>query len=416
MSATTTERGRTILTRVAGIVLTATATATAMTMTAALAPAAAAQEVELGGQVRPRIEVRNPVAGATEAFTSMRTRAQLRARLAPDVRAFVQLQDVRLWGEETSSLGDFSADGLDLHQGWVELGDRTGAFRAARIGRQEVALGGERLVGAVGWTPQARAFDGLRVTTGGQTVRLELLAFQTAEGAAASVQEDGELAGAYGVWTVSEGRTLDLYGLFDRREAEVDTREATFGARYAASEGAWSYRVESSVQTGTRSGNDVAAWMAGVRAGRTFAAGRARLTLWYDYLSGDDDPGDGETGVFNTLYATNHKFYGFSDLFLDIPVHTGGRGLRDAAVKLAVTPRDGVRIGADLHSFRVAASGGGVDPRLGEELDLTLAWDYAPGVTLQGGVSYVLQGDGLADLERLGEDMVFSYLMLSAVF
>ncbi len=30
-----------------------------------------------------------------------------------------------------------------------------------------------------------------------------------------------------------------------------------------------------------------------------------------------------------TLFATNHKFYGFADLFLNIPRDTAGRGLRD---------------------------------------------------------------------------------------
>lgn len=375
-----------------------------------------AQEVELGGQVRPRYEVRDPLDGGTEAFTSMRTRAALRARVAPGVRAFVQLQDVRFWGEETSTLGDFSADGLDLHQGWTELGDGDGAFRAARVGRQEVVYGGQRLVGAVGWTPQARAFDGVKVTTGGDAFRLDLFGFQVADAHAASNAADAELAGAYGVWTVAEGRTLDLYGMLNRREAAADTREGTFGARYVAADGPWSYRAEASVQTGTRSDVDVGAWMTGVRAGRAFAGGRARLTLWYDYLSGDADPGDGEDGSFNTLYATNHKFYGFADLFLNVPVHTAGRGLQDAAIKLAIEARDDVRLGADLHHFRVAEPGNGVDARLGEELDLTLAWEYAPGVTAQGGFSYVVQGEGLADVGRLGEDMVFSYLMLSAVF
>lgn len=394
----------------------AAATAATLAVFVAPTPPAVAQDVELGGQVRPRYEVRDSPGGGTEAFTSMRTRAELAARVAPGVRAFVQLQDVRVWGEERGTLADFSADGLDLHQGWVEVGDRSGTFRAVRVGRQEVVYGGQRLIGAVGWTPQARAFDGVKLTTGSDALRLDLFGFQIADAFTPTNADDAGLAGVYAVWTVTDDRTLDLYGILNRREGAAETREGTFGVRYAAASGPWSYRTEGSLQAGTRADEDVGAWMAGVRVGRAFAADRARVTLWYDYLSGDTDAGDGETGVFNTLYATNHKFYGFADLFLDIPVHTGGLGLQDAAVKLSLTLRDDVRLGADLHAFRVAEPGGGVDGRLGEELDLTVGWEYAPGVTLQGGFSYVVGGEGLEELGRLTGDMVFSYLMLSASF
>lgn len=57
------------------------------------------------------------------------------------------------------------------------------------------------------------------------------------------------------------------------------------------------------------------------------------MTLWYDHLSGDDDPSDGTVRVFDTLFATNHKFYGLADYFLNIPVQTVGRGLQDLALK-----------------------------------------------------------------------------------
>ena len=42
--------------------------------------------------------------------------------------------------------------------------------------------------------------------------------------------------------------------------------------------------------------------------------------------------------VFDTLFTTNHKFYGLADLFLNIPLQTDGRGLQDLAVKWHYTP------------------------------------------------------------------------------
>ena len=81
----------------------------------------AAQEVTVRGQLRPRYEFRDPSPTGGDGFTSMRARANISAALERNVHIFVQLQDVRLWGSETNTLGDFQADNFDLHQGYIEL-------------------------------------------------------------------------------------------------------------------------------------------------------------------------------------------------------------------------------------------------------------------------------------------------------
>jgi hypothetical protein len=58
----------------------------------------------------------------------------------------------------TNTLGDFSADNLDLHQGYVDIKRFNDSPFATHVGRQEVYLRGQRLVGAVGWTQQGRSF------------------------------------------------------------------------------------------------------------------------------------------------------------------------------------------------------------------------------------------------------------------
>lgn len=73
--------------------------------------------------MRPRYEARYPLAGEAEAFTSMRTRAHPDAEAERSIRAFVQLHDVRLFGEESGTLSDFRADDVDLHQGFLQAGD-----------------------------------------------------------------------------------------------------------------------------------------------------------------------------------------------------------------------------------------------------------------------------------------------------
>ena len=127
-------------------------------------PVRAETKVEVGGQIRPRFEVREPVGSGHDIITTMRVRASLEAWLDRDVGAFIQLQDVRLWGEETNTLSDFRADNFDLHQGYVTFGNVGETSIDIRVGRQEMSLGGQRLVGAVGWTQQGRAFDGIRIS------------------------------------------------------------------------------------------------------------------------------------------------------------------------------------------------------------------------------------------------------------
>ncbi len=156
--------------------------------------------------------------------------------------------------------------------------------------------------------------------------------------------------------------------------------------------------------------------MFAARVGASFARGLAGLTLWYDYLSGDDDPADGDSKVFDTLFATNHPFYGFADLFTNIPLHTGGLGLQDIAVKGSLTPRDDVRLNVDVHSFHLAKQGALTSKHLAEEIDLTANYRYSPNLTVTAGFSQIFQATALGDLGRLSDDMSWVYVMLNATF
>jgi hypothetical protein len=377
-----------------------------------------AQEDQLtfGGQVRPRLESRAQGEGTRETFTSMRVRAQVQALLGDAGQVFIQLQDVRYFGEEANTLGDFRADALDLHQGYLEIGPGSGIGGTLRVGRQVLALGEERLVGAVEWTQQGRSFDGARFTaspTG--TLKVDLLAMKLQEKSSATFDFDGDFLGAYGTVDLKAGGSLDLYGLLTRNSRPGGSDEHTVGGLWKAEAGPVGLRLEGSLQGGRREGAEVSAYMVGGRAGMAIHE-KATLILWYDHLSGDNDPNDDEVKVFNTLFATNHAFYGAADYFLNIPLHTGGLGLRDAAVKLAVNPTESTELKVDLHAFSTAAGGELTTRRLARELDLTLTHRMAPGLTAVGGYSFVQARDGIKELGRLEENAHWAYLMLNAVF
>ena len=141
-----------------------------MVFTPAL-PVLSAQEsptVRFSGELRLRGEWDGRTVGVgDDAATLSRIRLGARVALNGWLGAFAQLQDARAWGTEGNTLTDASADRLDLHQGYAEIGHAERVL--GRLGRQEIALGDERLVGAVGWANTGQAFDGARLLgrTGG---------------------------------------------------------------------------------------------------------------------------------------------------------------------------------------------------------------------------------------------------------
>jgi hypothetical protein len=378
---------------------------------------AGAQEVKFQGQIRPRTEVRDPSAPGLKSFTAMRVRLGIEAALDRNVRVVIELQDVRLWGEETSPLFDFTANQFDLHQGYADIGSFSESPWAFRAGRQEVNLGGQRLVGAVAWTHQAQSFDGLRLQARGDWGAVSFFGYKLAElGADVDATVDAEIVGAYATFNTGDAAALDVYGMFQNVDAASETKEATLGFRWVGKTGIWSYRAESSYQVGDRGTDDVSAYMFGGRVGADVADGKGTLTLWYDYLSGDDDLTDGDANGFQTIAGTNHKFYGYADLFLNIPAHTGGLGLQDMAVKVMIRANSEFRVGIDLHNFRLAKQGALTTSTLGQEVDVTGWYRYSANVSFQGGVSYVAQGDALAELGRLSENLWWSYLQMAVAF
>ncbi len=124
---------------------------------------------------------------------------------------------------------------------------------------------------------------------------------------------------------------------------------------------------------------------------------RLGVYLHQEYLSGDHDPNRGSYHVFDTLYATNHKFYGYMDLFTDIPRDTFGFGLRDDYPRLLLST-ERVAFTAAYHYFRLAEETPAGEDELGGELDLVLNVKLARGLAIEGGYSYFEPDDAMDEL------------------
>jgi len=422
---------------------------------------AQAADVSFSGSIRTRYENENKgqFTEKHEAYDATATQIRLNAKanINSDTSAFVQMQSAHTWGTANAALTASDGDAsVGIHQGYFTLKNFAGLPVTAKIGRQEIVLDGHRLFGHTGWTTGAQTHDGVRLThahgNGALTYLYTMAQEQTASG---GVEHDVGTHALHGNFQGVIGGALSTYLVFSDDDCGLTGTNCsgarnqwfTIGARQTGKLYGLDYRAEYYFQTGAAGGAGEAiapanvmsiygtahtlagytaeatreAYMFGVRVGKSFknVTWKPKITLWYDYLSGnsDEDMNEGTWAAFDTLYDTGHKFYGFMDLFLaNTGKATNYMGLQDIAIKIVLKPAAKWTLKADVHRFLTAESVGanpsmstrtgilaaststpagmttGVGSRdlgneIGTELDLTLVHAYNPNVKLSFGYS-----------------------------
>lgn len=408
----------TIRTRVSGGAILALAISQFVTVV----PEARAIDIVDGFAVNPQVRTRfvrfdgrdgDSSNGAVEYFES-RVRLGVDLDMLEFVRFYVAVQDVRVWGEEANTAGDFSANGFDLNAGFADI-DFGHSGATLRIGRQPIVIDGERFVGALEWAPQGRRFDAARLRWNASDIDLEVDAFyavltdvesilpgpatnpntQTEHFAGLGLSYDTEFAGLGNMETSS-------YGFVETVE-EDESYRITATVRNAGAIDIFRYRVEGWLQAGDSPQGDIFAYMFGVKAG-VHLKDAAGLTVmgWFDYLSGASDPAKGARRTFDPRFGTNHKFYGLADFFLNIPAHTQGKGLMDIAAKLSIKPIPELSLAVHGHYLMTAEDQGGPSD-WGTEIDFLGTWKPLKYFWVQAGVFTMLPGEAL-ELRLGGND------------
>jgi len=367
------------------------------------------------GEIRPRILGREPVADQWDHWISMRTRLGLAGRFDEGIGFFVQLQDVRFWGEEYGTR-DASADALDIHQAYLEVESVPGAGGTARAGRQEFHMAEGRLIASPRWGQAGQSFDGVRWTRPFGDAKVDFVYFRTREGSAGRHDSSADLTAAWLTLPTTSLGSLDFVAVHDRSDEPEGTGQSTLGSIWKGTSGPFSFRAQGMYQFGERAGSDVSAFMVAAAGTASLAGGKASVSLWYDHLSGDDRLGDGETGAFSTLFAARHRYYGRGDYFRDIPQDTGSLGLRDAAIKLAAIPTPLLRLNLDFHTFRTTECGSLSSRHLAEEIDLWVSYRFREVMNLEAGYSLTWAGTAMEELGRLEGTGHMTYLMTSVLF
>jgi len=363
-----------------------------------------AADVSFSGSIRTRYEneSKTDFELKDEAYDLIASQIRLNAKanINSDTSAFIQLQSAHTWGSANSSYTASDGDAtVGIHQGYFTIKNFMGSGVAAKVGRQEVVLDGHRLFGHTGWTTGAQTHDAIRLTHGHGNA-LYNFAYMSGVEHTTTAGSDIDIATyvLHGNHQGVLGGALSTYLVFTDDDCGVnsntctvqsDNQWYTIGFRQAGKMFGLDYRAEYYYQTGAAdgAGQQIApgavgetagtthstvgytdetsreAYMYGVRVGKAFSnlPMKPKVTLWYDYLSGnsDEDMNGGDWGAFDTHFDTGHKFYGFMDLFLNnTGSNTNFMGLQDIAIKLVLKPAPKWTLKADVHHFRTAESVG----------------------------------------------------------
>lgn len=391
-------------------------------------------------QLRPRVVAHTgrdfiDASGAEQVFVTQRARLGVELRAPSGLAVVVRLQDVRAWGEEDHPLNDADANAFDAHEAYVRV--PLGGAATLRLGRQELAFDNQRLLGAVNWRQTGQSFDAGRLSLQFDALDADLLFAVVRESAHKgnidahfdqATSDDVLLGGAHAHGKPIE--SLELAGsYFIRKNDAIDEIRHTAGGVAQFTAGGFKASVEGYGQFGTieldvdgdgkPTTESLGAWLAGVRAGYDFGG------AWAPTLQAVGDAVSGKSGhpekAFDTLYATNHQYYGELDYFLALPKDTGGLGLMDVGGRVGVTPIAPLTASLAYHLFRSMDEGPGGKSDFGQEMDVRVDWKALDGLSM--GVLYglflpgeLMQGlRGITDDGDLKAEQAF-YLTTDATF
>ncbi len=361
----------------------------------------AQQNISLNAQIRHRYEIDkrdfNSDTGSNN-FSYLRSRLGIAFNNSENLNAFLQIQDSRKFGEETSTLGDGSADNIDVHQAYFKLKNFFDLPLDVKLGRMEVIYGPQRLIGAVDFHNVGRSFDGVIFKFHFEKSTFDFFAFQEDEDSRVDNEGDFNIYGIYSNFNLTKTHTFQPFIIWQRANPSENFSQYTAGFYSKGKLGNLQHEIEFAYQGGSSARGDISAMMAAVNLAYTFTQPslRPQISAGVDILSGDDDTQDDELKAFNTLYATNHKYYGFMDYFLNIPFHTMELGLVDIHAKLAIKPSTKTSANLAYHIFNAqqefVGNNGSSENGFGNEIDITLQHKYDANVNFVAGASLFIPG------------------------
>jgi hypothetical protein len=98
-----------------------------------------------------------------DAYVLSRQRLEVGIQPSKNFKVSLQGQDSRIKGNDPERGNGTARDVFDLREAYVAIGDEENGWWDARVGRQELAYGSERLVGIDQWANTPRTFDAAQI-------------------------------------------------------------------------------------------------------------------------------------------------------------------------------------------------------------------------------------------------------------
>jgi hypothetical protein len=369
----------------------------------------------------------------------LQSRVRVNTTLIPTswMRFQFQGQDAQVFWRNQKPDAPPYEDTFDVRQAYVEFGNSETATFSARLGRQELFFGDQRLIGHLNWTNTARSFDAVRATYKGKKVRVDAFAASVV-----NLKDDkfdrradgNNLHGVYAVFNVLPKGTIEPYtfwrlqpGVKAETGAAAKLDSKTIGVRLAGKlPSNFDYTAETAGQVGSVATDDIRALAATGTLGYTLAKVKykPRLVAQYQFASGDANAKDGRRGTFDQLYPTGHDKLGFAD-------QVGWKNIENvrSGVELKPTPKmtlTGNYLAwwlADAHDGLYNASGalvvkmptGAAGRWVGQEADFQTGYILSPQIQLLGGYSHIFPGTFLR-MSTPGRPYNYAFGMVTYLF
>jgi hypothetical protein len=394
--------------------------------------------IRLSGELRAREEgfLGNRFEpGNDDMYLLQRIRLGVQIQPAPWLKFFTQGQDARVSFTDRVAPAPPHQDSADIRQAYVELGNTESYPIALRAGRQDLAFGEERLVGASNWGNIGRSFDAVRLGLHHGNFHVDAFASSVVVPRDHTFDRhiDGDnLHGLYGrIENVIPKAKVEPFLFW--RLAPVALSEAgirgkvdskTIGVRFAGTlPRHFEYTMELAGQTGNWGSDPMRTFAGFWRLGREFTGVKwnPRVRLEVNHATGDKNPGDGRHGTFDVLYPTAHDKYGMAD-------QVGWKNVEHIGLIAEFKPRPAITVQGKFHDWwlnsatdGLYSSGGALLVRdrtgaagrhIGEEIDFQVLWAASRNVAFGGGIGHMFAGSFLQKTTP-GRGFTFPYVSLT---
>ncbi len=326
-----------------------------------------------GGQVwwRHQQELNSRLTGKDNTFDLLRETVYGDLWYRDQFRLFAQFYDAHTFNQDLPP-GPLDADHADIQNLFVDLkvGEIEDKNVYVRVGRQEMLYGSQRLISTLDWANVRRTFQGVKAFRNGEKWDVDLFWVQPINVLAAQsnsadpthmnwADDNQNLVGLWTTYRPRKNNYLDAYYLMlDNANhntmlgiKRMPFNMHTIGSRYYGDYKQFLWDVEPMLQFGDHAGQTLFAGSSSTGVGYYFKETPMTPTVWlyYDWASGDQNPGSGTYTTFNQMFPFGHYYQGWSDVI-------GRQNMHDIGAYLGFWPTKWMVLRLQYHHLELAAA------------------------------------------------------------